>query len=91
MKKLAMVIMLMSCICLLSGCADVQHVSGLSGQPAGFWRGLWHGAILPFSFIGRLFIDNIAVYAVNNTGGWYDFGFLIGVGWVAGGSSRVAR
>jgi uncharacterized membrane protein HdeD (DUF308 family) len=86
MKRLIMAIMLVGCICLLSGCADVQHVSGLSGEPAGFWRGLWHGTILPIAFIVRLFSDDTAIYAVNNSGGWYDFGFLLGAG-----SSRASR
>lgn len=52
----------------------------LGNDPYGFWGGLWHGLISGFSFIGSLFSDDISVYAVNNTGGWYDFGFLLGVG-----------
>jgi hypothetical protein len=27
-----------------------------------------------------VFFEDIAMYAVNNTGGWYDFGFVLGVG-----------
>jgi len=91
MKKAVAIILAVGCICLLSGCADVQHISGMTGDPAGFWRGLWHGLILPFAFIGRLFSNGIAIYAVNNTGGWYDFGFLLGAGSTLGGSSRASR
>lgn len=91
MKKWIVGILALSCVCILTGCADVQHVSGFQGKSAGFWNGLWHGLILPFSFIGRIFSDDIAIYAVNNTGGWYDFGFLLGAGSTLGGSSAASR
>jgi len=55
----------------------------------GFWNGLWHGLISPFTFIGSLFNHDIAVYAVNNNGGWYNFGFLMGAGSSLGGSTKV--
>jgi hypothetical protein len=44
--------------------------------------------ITPLSFIGFLFSDDIAVYAVDNNGGWYNFGFLLGVGGLFGGGGR---
>lgn len=56
-----------------------------SGNPAadpggqGFWWGLWHGAILPVTFIVSLFNDGVGIYEVDNNGGWYDFGFLLGL------------
>lgn len=60
----------------------VQH----TGDVPGFWWGLWHGFIFPWAFIGSLFVDHIAVYAVPNRGGWYDFGFFVGVTVLGGGS-----
>ena len=63
----------------------------ITSDPYGFWSGLWHGLIAPFSFIGSLFSDNIAIYAYNNTGGWYDFGFLLGVGGLGFGGSSSSR
>jgi hypothetical protein len=45
--------------------------------------------ITPISFIGSLFFDDITIYAVNNNGGWYNFGFLLSVGGLFGGSSRA--
>jgi hypothetical protein len=66
---------------ILSGCADVSNVDKcLIDEPYGFWSGLWHGWIVVFSWIGSLFSDDIAIYAVNNNGGWYDFGFILGIG-----------
>ena len=47
--------------------------------PAGFWAGLWHGIICVFTFIISLFTDNVQMYEVNNSGNWYNFGFLVGV------------
>jgi hypothetical protein len=72
----------------LISCADPQPQIGecLKGHTYGFWGGLWHGFIAPFSFIGSLFSDDIAVWAQNNNGSWYNFGFLLGVGAFASGS-----
>ena len=52
-----------------------------------FWGGLWHGLIAPISWIGSLFCDDIAVWAINNNGGWYTFGFILGIGCLGGGAS----
>lgn len=64
-----------------SSCAetvDVGKCLPADGKIYGFWNGLWHGMISWFSLIGSLFTDNISVYAFNNNGGWYNFGFLLG-------------
>lgn len=77
---------------LLAGCADAVSVKDcVADEPYGFWGGLWHGIIAPVSFICSLFIDHIAMYAVNNNGGWYDFGFVLGAGILFGGSSRARK
>lgn len=46
----------------------------------GFWWGLVHGMVAGPAFILSWFNDTIGIYAKNNCGGWYDFGFLLGVG-----------
>ena len=56
---------------------------------AGFWVGLWHGIISFISMIIHIFNDNVVVYETNNTGGWYDFGFLLGVVSIWGGGSHM--
>jgi hypothetical protein len=48
--------------------------------PAGFWGGLWHGSIAPFTFLISLWNDGISIYETNNNGRWYEFGFLLGIG-----------
>ena len=72
----------------LSGCADTVNVA-TNIEPVGFWYGLWHGIILPFSWFVSLFSDSTAIYAIYNNGGWYDFGFILGVGALSGGGSSV--
>ncbi|GHV25586.1 hypothetical protein FACS1894176_04420 [Bacteroidia bacterium] len=83
---------LLCTVFLLASCADVTSVKEcLPGDPYGFWGGLWHGFIAPWSFIGSLFSDNIAVWAVNNNGNWYSFGFVLGSGILFGGGSRATK
>jgi len=87
MKKTTVVLVLVVVV-LFTGCADVAVVDAcLTPDPYGFWGGLWYGMIAPISFFGSLFSDNIAMYAVNNSGGWYNFGFWLGMGGL-GASSR---
>lgn len=85
-----MIILLLS----LLSCApsiDVTEctVKQLYTHTYGFWGGFWHGLISFFSFFGSLFNDDIAIYAVNNSGGWYDFGFVLGAGILIGGGSSA--
>lgn len=90
--------LLISCVAaaafvfLLSACAS-QIPAGVeqSATTPGFWWGLWHGFIFPFAWIGSLFDPDIAVYAVPNRGGWYDFGFFLGITVLGGGSWFSSR
>lgn len=97
MKKLTITSSIAFFVCisaafLVTGCAEVTPVKDcVTGTPYGFLFGLWHGIIAPVSFVASLFFDDIAMYAVNNNGGWYDFGFVIGAGILFGGSSRVSK
>ncbi|MFT4091549.1 MAG: hypothetical protein QM645_12510 [Asticcacaulis sp.] len=74
---------------LLSACATQAGALPPPSVP-GFWMGLVHGAIAPFSLIGHLFNSEVRIYAVPNSGGWYDFGFLIGLSVVWGGGGAGA-
>jgi len=79
-------------ILLLPACAAQIPVGVAEGdQVPGFWWGLWHGFIFPWAFIGSLFSPDIAVYAVPNRGGWYDFGFFVGITVLGGGSFFGSR
>ncbi len=50
----------------------------------GFWFGLWHGIIMPVTFVLTLLDPGtMHFYEVANNGGWYNLGFVFGtlVGW----------
>jgi hypothetical protein len=76
----------------ITGCAHVIPIEAcLNDELYGFWGGLWHGIISPASFILSLFSDSIAMYAVNNNGSWYDFGFVLGAGILFGGGGSSTK
>lgn len=75
-------------IFLISSCAT-QSTEPVAHIP-GFLYGLLHGFILLFSFIGSLFTD-YEIYAFPNTGGWYDFGYLLGVMFFFGGGGAGSK
>ena len=87
MKKL--ILIALGVLVLGLGCAQAVDVqSFVESAPYGFLHGLWHGLIAPFSFFISLFKSEVAMYAVNNNGGWYDFGFVIGAGILFGGGNK---
>lgn len=80
---------------LLAGCAAGANPAEGTGDPAGFWLGLWHGFIAPFTLIVSFFNDQVNIYEVHNNGGWYNFGFVLGASLFFGGGggagARAAR
>jgi hypothetical protein len=68
---------------LIASCAHQPQAPALDGLP-GFWSGLLHGFLIFFSFVGSLFTD-VRIYAFPNSGGWYDFGYLLGAAIFLGG------
>lgn len=90
MKKISFILVAILVVFVMTGCADVLSIEQCQiPKVYGFWNGLWHGMVLPFSFIGQLFSDNIAIYGMNNNGGWYDFGFVWGASIAFGGGTKV--
>ena len=70
----------------------VEVVEEHRDEPAGFWKGLWHGIVLPFAFVGKMFNGDIGLYETYNTGNWYNFGFIFGLSvWVGGSSTSKKR
>ncbi|MDH5393404.1 MAG: hypothetical protein OEY11_09485 [Gammaproteobacteria bacterium] len=70
-------ILIIFCIVVSSCAAGSEPFS--ADEQAGFLYGLWHGVISFISIIIHIFNDTVMVYERNNSGGWYDLGFLIGV------------
>lgn len=73
---------------LLAACAT-QPPPQAPGPPGFLW-GLLHGFLILFSFIASLFTD-YRIYAYPNSGGWYDFGFLLGAMAFLGGGGAGAK
>ncbi len=68
-------------VMLLSSCAKTEPVAPcMFGQTYGFFWGVLHGIIAPFGLVGMIIWDDVTMYAPNNTGLWYAFGFLLGSG-----------
>ena len=78
--------------CLLTtACAATQAADAVAPAAPGFLLGLWHGFIFPVAWVVSLFAPNIAIYAVPNNGGWYDFGFFLGIVVFGVGAKRGHR
>jgi len=78
-RRLVLFLSTLGTALLLSSCAaDPNPVAGTGEDPAGFLLGLWHGVILPVTFVISLFTDDVSIYEVVNSGNWYDFGFVLG-------------
>jgi hypothetical protein len=77
-------------VLVLAACAAGPNTVTLVDAPhvAGFWLGLWHGAISPIAFVVSLFNSHVNIYEVHNNGNWYNFGFTIGVSAAFGGAAR---
>lgn len=71
----------------LAACAD-QVAAGVAPSAPGFLLGVWHGFIFPVAWGLSLFMPDVAIYAVPNNGGWYDFGYFIGVVFLGVGARR---
>jgi predicted phage tail protein len=71
----------------IAACAH-QPLPADSDLP-GFFKGVLHGFTIVFSLIGSIFMD-IRIYAFPNSGGWYDFGYVLGASMFLGGSAAGA-
>lgn len=95
MKKFYLIPVLLVVMVLLAACAagpnELTGTLNVEGEVAGFWLGLWHGFISPVAFIISLFNDRVNIYEVANNGGWYNFGFMMGVAIIFGGGGNRSR
>ncbi len=94
MKRALLLAGLLLLCLLLAACAagpnQLAKTAGPQGKVAGFWLGLWHGLIAPVTFIISLFTGTVQMYEVHNNGGWYNFGFLLGMMILLGGGGGGA-
>jgi hypothetical protein len=84
MKNNAYGLVVLAAVLLLASCApgpnQLSKTPDREGEVAGFWLGIWHGLIAPITFIVSLFSNSVSLYEVHNSGGWYNFGFVLGAG-----------
>ncbi|WBH16161.1 hypothetical protein [Sphingomonas radiodurans] len=65
---------------LLAACArQVPSAVNQAAATPGFLLGLWHGFIFPVAWVASVVMPDVAIYAVPNNGGWYDFGYFVGI------------
>ena len=96
MKGKTVLVVLALVLLVVASCAPgpntLARTPDEEGDVAGFWWGLWHGIIAPITFVISLFNDNVHMYEVHNSGGWYNLGYLLGLmvifGGGGGGASR---
>ncbi|MES9833655.1 MAG: hypothetical protein ABW139_15570 [Candidatus Thiodiazotropha sp. DIVDIV] len=87
--RMASLLVIFPIIILVTSCTAGNAQFSIE-TPAGFFWGIWHGVISVISLIIHLFNDSVVVYEVDNIGGWYDFGFLMGVIMVWGGGCHAS-
>jgi hypothetical protein len=92
MKRLARRLVALAPLAALSACAhEVSSAVAHTPDTPGFLLGLWQGFIFPVAWVLSLFVPDIAIYAVPNTGGWYDFGYFLGITVFGVGAHRGTR
>ena len=74
-------------LALLAACAR-QAPGMVQADAPGLVFGIWHGFIFPVAWVLSLFMPDVAVYAVPNNGGWYDFGYFLGIWFFGVGAWR---
>lgn len=75
----------------LAACVARQSMNAVNPVAPGFLEGVWHGFIFPIAWIISLFTDQISVYAVPNNGGWYNFGYFVGICFLGVGARSSKR
>jgi hypothetical protein len=73
----------------LASCAASQAAEAVAPDAPGFLLGLWHGFIFPVAWVISLFVSEVSVYAVPNNGGWYDFGYFVGIVFLGVGARKT--
>jgi hypothetical protein len=87
MSRIIGLFLLAVLIIIIGGCINIgfPRDAGVPNVPLGFITGFFHGWIIFISFLYSVIFDNtVSIYARQATSAWYDFGYIIGVGGIAG-------
>jgi hypothetical protein len=85
MLKMSRTLLLAAFILLLVSCAYQPPI--VAYDPDGFFMGIIHGLIAPFTLIAGIFSD-VRIYAVPTSGWLYDLGFMLGISCWAGAAAN---
>jgi len=78
LKRLLKICLILLFCLVLASCA--AGTSEYIDNPAGFFSGVWHGWIAPFSIAWHFLFDpEVRIYETRNDGIWYDVGFYFAV------------
>src|SRR5579863_9000431 len=88
--RLAKTGLLFYSVVVLSACTAHAVPSTTLRTGPGFLLGFWQGIIAPVTFVVHFFNSSVDVYAVPNNGWPYNLGFILGLLFFWGGSSRAA-
>jgi hypothetical protein len=69
----------LAALAALAGCARQALPGAVAAGTPGFFHGLLDGFIFPWAWLVSLFVPEVSIYAVPNNGGWYDFGYFLGI------------
>jgi hypothetical protein len=87
-NRIAQTALLLILVQIGSACGFAEHQTGYAHDAPGFFHGIWHGLLAPWTLLIRGFIE-MQMYAMPNSGWFYDAGFLVGIlgslpiGWLA--------
>jgi hypothetical protein len=76
MKNNILCCLIIFALLAFSACAHQPIPSAY--EPPGFFSGILHEFLIPLELVGSIFSD-CRIYAFPNSGGWYDFGYVIGI------------
>jgi len=76
--KVLLIAAMLVAILGMTGCVPGDGAAS-PDNVAGFFSGVWHGWIAPFSLIYSFFNSDISIYEVYNNGVRYNIGFYIAI------------
>ena len=81
LRKIFLNVLYFLLVATMVGCATRLLISLTNHDPgpAGFARGVVHGALMPCALPNLLVRNDVMIYAPNNTGRMYKLGYTVGV------------
>jgi hypothetical protein len=80
-RKILLRILSFLLVAFIIGCVTsfFTNMTNKEAGPAGFGRGIIHGALMPCALPNLLVGRDVTIYALNNTGRTYKLGYTVGV------------